>query len=555
MTDGCTTTRPWPRSMHRSTLLVALTSISCNACSPATLGDLPMTDGMSGSGDGESSSGVGASETGAEEPEWLTIQLTVNKDVDLLFVIDDSASMGPFQQRLAANIPAFINVLEDPEVKANYRIAITTTDVGNPACAGTSSERGAFVASSCRSRQADFANGELDVAQTSCLDNCAYDGVVPHPTTTAFDDVPRSRPWLENIEGDTNVGTTTVEALQCWLPQGIAGCELVSPLEAAYLAIERARTPSDPAYGFLRDSAFLFVVYVTNGSDCSASPIGEAVFAAPHELWSDPSVATQGACVYAGVVCNEPMAGPNDTMVCESCEPGDRGFDGGSSGPEDAVLYPVTRYIDQLDELRAERVPYGADVRAVAIAGFPLGDDPTPVLATSADPEFQRKYGAAPDCTTDDGIGMPPVRVAAVVQGSGAEIDQASICQDDYSPVLGDIADFIRDQIKPACVPRCVADHDPSTPTLEPSCEVRQSTPTDPPIAVPRCNPDETIPDEVDVCWVSLVGDERSGYCADEGSNLELRLVRREGHPAPGGTTVEITCEWSEQPAIDCPGL
>ncbi|HWB79485.1 MAG TPA: VWA domain-containing protein [Nannocystaceae bacterium] len=542
--------------MHRSTLLVALGSISCNACAPATLGDLPMTDGASGSGDDESTS-VGASDTGDAEPEWFTIQLTVNKDVDLLFVIDDSASMGPFQERLAANFPAFVNVLEDAEVKANYRIAITTTDVGNPACAGASSERGAFVASSCRSRQADFVSGELDVAQASCLDNCAYDGLVPQPTTTAYDDVPRSRPWLESIEGNNNVGTTTTEAAQCWLPQGIAGCELVSPLEAGYLALERARTPGDPAYGFLRETAFLFVVYVTGGSDCSASPEGEAIFTAPNAFWTDPSAATQGACWSAGVACSAPSDGPDGTTIYGACEPADRGLDGGPAAPEDAVLFPIPRYLDQFEELRAERVPYGADVRAMAVAGYPIGTDELE-FASSADPDVQREHGIAPNCTSDGGIGIPPVRVAAVVEATAIDSDDASICTDDYSPVLGDVADFIRDQIKPACVPRCVADADPSTVVLEPSCLVRQQLLApygEDVFDVPRCSADESLPDDaIDVCWVSLVGDDRSDYCTDEGSNLELRLVRREGHPAPGGTSVEITCEWSEQPAIDCPG-
>lgn len=542
--------------MHRHTLLVALSTISCNACAPATLGDLPMTDGMSGSGDDDGTTSIGAADTGDAEQEWFAVQLTVNKDVDLLFVIDDSSSMAPFQTTLAASIAGFVDVLEDPEVKANYRIGITTTDVGNPACAGSSSERGAFVASSCRSRQSDFVAGELDVGQSACLDACAYDGVVPQPTTTAFDDVPRSRPWLEQIEGNANFGTTAAEALQCWLPQGIAGCELVSPLEAGYLALERARTPGDPAYGFLRDSALLYIVYVTNGSDCSSSPLGEAMFAGPSELWTDPSAATQGACWNAGVACSSPSPGPNGTTIYGACEPADRGLDGELSDPEDAVLFAIDRYIDQLAELRADRASYGAEVRAIAIAGVPAGDDPQLAFATSDDLALQREHGIAPDCTAADGIGIPPVRVAAVVEASGTAIGSASICGDDYSPALVDIADAIRDQIEPACVPSCVADADPTTAVLDPSCELRQSMPgAAGTIGVPPCNADETLPSDADVCWVGLVGDHRSNYCSDEGSNLEVRLVRRDGHPAPGGTTVEITCEWSERPAIDCPGL
>lgn len=515
-----------------------------------------MTDGMSGSSEGDgSSTSIGAADTGDGEPEWFTIQYTVNKDVDLLFVIDDSAAMAPFQATLAANFPAFIDVLEDPEVLASYRIGITTTNVGNPACTGTA-ERGAFIASSCRERLPDFVTAEVDAQETGCLDYCQFDSLHPLPTTTALDEVPRARPWLENIDGNDNAGTaTTIEAAQCWLPQGIAGCDLVSPLEAGYLALERARTPGDPAHGFLRETASLFVVYLTNGSDCSASPVGEAIFAEPSAFWTDPSAATQGACWSAGVACSSPSPGPDGTTLYGACEPADRGLDGTTAGPDDAVLFPIQRYIDQFDELRAERLPLGADVFAVAIAGFEISDDPQLEFATSPDVELQREHGIAPNCSVGDGLGIPPVRVAAVVEASAIEPRNASICTDDYSPVLGNIADFIRDQIKPACVPRCVADTIPSTTPLDPGCVLRQHVPTEDGEVVeevPQCTSVQALPSGADVCWVPLL--EPSDYCTNQGWNLEARLVRREGHPAPGGTSVEITCEWSEQPAIDCPG-
>src|SRR5690606_37322104 len=65
------------------------------------------------------------------------IQLNVNKDVDILFVIDNSGSMGEEQAILAANFGAFIDVLERPDVKANYRLGVTTSDTDNPRCDGT----------------------------------------------------------------------------------------------------------------------------------------------------------------------------------------------------------------------------------------------------------------------------------------------------------------------------------------------------------------------------------------------------------------------------------
>ena len=63
--------------------------------------------------------------------EYKDIPVTVNRNVDLLFVIDDSPSMADKQANLAANFPNFINVLNTiqgglPDV----HIGVVTSDVG-----------------------------------------------------------------------------------------------------------------------------------------------------------------------------------------------------------------------------------------------------------------------------------------------------------------------------------------------------------------------------------------------------------------------------------------
>jgi hypothetical protein len=50
--------------------------------------------------------------------------------------------MAEEQALLSANFAAFIDVLEAPDVRANYRIGITTTDAGNPRCPNTTPENG-----------------------------------------------------------------------------------------------------------------------------------------------------------------------------------------------------------------------------------------------------------------------------------------------------------------------------------------------------------------------------------------------------------------------------
>jgi len=117
------------------------------------------TDGAGGSGSSRGSDDTTPADTGTDggaRSEWQAIQITTPKEVDVLMVIDDSSSMATRQGRIAANAAAFVAVLEAGDVAANYRLGITTTDVGNPACAGGAPNRGAFVASSCHERFDDF---------------------------------------------------------------------------------------------------------------------------------------------------------------------------------------------------------------------------------------------------------------------------------------------------------------------------------------------------------------------------------------------------------------
>src|SRR6185503_2996542 len=139
-----------------------------------------------------------------------------------------------------------------PDVEANYRIGVTTTDNGNPYCGSTGPEGGKLQMTSCRTRQGEFiftGTPTADVTDIACLDHCTIDDMDIQPTATELDPDLRPRPWLENIDGKTNLpdadgnGTpdyTTIEAFQCFGPQGIAGCGFESHLESMYLSFLHA---------------------------------------------------------------------------------------------------------------------------------------------------------------------------------------------------------------------------------------------------------------------------------------------------------------------------
>lgn len=558
------------------------------------LGELPgETDGSAMSSEDDEASDDGTSaDTGADAPpgEWIGLQVTTNKQVDLLFVIDDSRSMGALQANLTGNLPSFVNALEAPDVHAEYRIAITTTDVGAPGCESTA-ESGAFVASTCLQRISDFFGEDgQDVAQAACLDMCTHATIDIRSSDIEDDDTHVRRPWVERIGAETNINgdVTPLDVLQCFVPQGIDGCEFIAPLEAAKLAIERARTPGAPEYGFLRERAHLEVVIVTDGDDCSVPFEKRAIFLTPDECydadgdgddtddctqvyWTDPEAdaPTPGVCWNAGVECTGAEAQPDGTTAYASCVPADKGLDGAPASADDAVMVPVQAYGDWIAELDVEKGQYGAHAALRAVVGVPIGDT-TLSFATSTDPAVNLEQGIGPSCeytATDPAVAaFPPVRLREVItdvaDGPLGEEWLSSACATDFSPVLDGVASSIRAQVKPACATRCAEDLDPSTPALDFECEVRQTVPGPEPEVdvVPTCLADDVVPDGVDVCWVPLTRDGEvltamSEECVDDGWNLEARIVRRAGHPALSGTVVEIACEWTDEVDGACPGV
>src|SRR5687767_14066731 len=56
------------------------------------------------------------------------IPVAVNRRLDVLLVIDNSAAMAPYQERLAANVRRFVDALRaTPGGLPNLRLAVTTT--------------------------------------------------------------------------------------------------------------------------------------------------------------------------------------------------------------------------------------------------------------------------------------------------------------------------------------------------------------------------------------------------------------------------------------------
>ena len=149
--------------------------------------------------------------------------------MDILFVVDNSGSMGQEQANLATNFPGFIGVLDDAEL--DYRVGITTTGmdyeytIDTPLGPIPGSETGGD-------------NGEL-------LQRCNM-----------------QRRWVE--ASDTNPSGD----LSCAAEVGSGGPSTEMPLAAMRAAFDD-RIADGTNAGFLRDDALLAIVILTDENDCS----------------------------------------------------------------------------------------------------------------------------------------------------------------------------------------------------------------------------------------------------------------------------------------------
>ncbi len=205
----------------------------------------------------------------------MVVDARVKKDVDILFLIDNSPSMSPKQKALAKNIPLFIQKID--ETGANYHVGIATSDVGSDVAPGQlwggnigkcdtfEGDDGVLQAVACDSRT-DVTSD----AKNACTTLCPDDKFVPND----------GHRFISKVEGVTNVPVSMeldpmsgkmvdrgpIHAFQCMALVGDSGCGIEGQLEASMRALDGHRSENS---GFLRSNSVLAVIYITDEDDCS----------------------------------------------------------------------------------------------------------------------------------------------------------------------------------------------------------------------------------------------------------------------------------------------
>ena len=388
--------------------------------------NLEPTGGPDDDGDGD-----GSETSGSPQPTEPSSEL------DVLFVVDNSGSMGEEQAGLSESIGSFVQPLIDGGL--DVLVGVTTTDDSNYWCRGSGvsgPESGQLVYSSCQSRLGDFYFVGTDTnAETACTDFCSLDSV-------------SGGPWLEVSDVSNAVST-----LQCVLPQGINGCGFESTLESARKALLLADSDQSAQAGFVRDGAHLAVVFLTDEADCSFnSDLQDIVFGEEgvgnQEFWSLPGVQqspSSAVCWNAGVDCNF-------ALDSDQCTSANKDVDGNpTTDPDDAALYPLARFRSQLEALREDKLPAGAEVFVFGIVGVPENYPQLGVMSYTEGPDanspesFQARFGIGQGCSSQVSEAVPPVRIRELVEDSAwGELGKLySVCSTDYSPALADMASTI----------------------------------------------------------------------------------------------------------------
>ncbi len=421
------------------------------------------------------------------------------RDLDILFVIDDSLSMQDEQESLRANFSRLIGVLESLDGGLpNVQIGVITPNLGTSAIDGT---------------------------MATTIGGCAAQGEAGTLRAQAGNGPRFLRDVADSSGGRVrNYPGTLAEAFASLATVGTAGCGIEQHLEAA----KRALDGTNPLNaGFLRPEAYLAIIVIADEDDCSLAK--STLFA------GNPTDGTYGdrvnfRCTSQGVVCDSPGT-PLDaaTGIRTDCHPS---FDPASE------LAQIDRYVDAFKALK----PSSLDVIVAGIVGEPepfeiVNKGTTKVLKDSCAP------GSGPGGTTQ--LAVPAVRLADFLLQFTDRNTRTSICDGDLSQGLTQIGALLKDVVNDPCFDNPLLDADPGTPGAQYDCSVVET----------RSRPDQTD-EEIRVvfpcgqgpfpCWRI---EEDAVACAYTDTDPHLKLViDRNGEPIGANTHIQASCVTAPQP-------
>jgi hypothetical protein len=366
-----------------------------------------------------------------------TFQSAINRNVDLLFLIDDSSSMTASQDNLRNNFPTFMQKLKEDPGLPNIHVAVVSSDMGaDGSCDDATNKRGIFQYT---------AKTPDDPTVPPCTTNL-------DPGATFISDTGGVRNYTGNIE----------DTFSCIARLGQTGCGFEHQFAAILRALgaDGAPAPAENA-NFLRPEAYLVVVLITNEDDCSASP-GVPLFdtSANQDLASRLGPIKNFRCNEFGHLCDgmppnrkAPGNDMSQTVSYANCTSNDR----------DGYLLSA---LDTANRLKLLKPEHPDQVIVAAITGpatpytvhwtKPTAPDTSCGAASCPWPEISTSCGSK-ETPGLIGFADPSVRINEFVDHFGDNGLKMTICTDNFAPALDRIGTLINQKLKPPCVAGTVA--------------------------------------------------------------------------------------------------
>ncbi|MEO8846271.1 MAG: hypothetical protein ABI591_00185 [Kofleriaceae bacterium] len=411
-----------------------------------------------------------------DDPDGLTevasLPAMVTRDLDVLFMIDNSPSMDDKQTALLASFPTMMDQLSNLDGGLpNVHIGVATSDLGTTGTNGVVAPGiGGTAQGGCQGHGKD---GQLQSANATALTGTFIEDI---------DDGAGGR--TRNYTGELRDVFTSIAHV------GGNGCGFEQTLGAMQRALDRTNTANA---GFIRQDANLAIVILSDEDDCTASDTTSLLAADTSALGPLQSF----RCTRYGVTCDDggTTTDAMNTIGTKS------GCHANASSPNVAGVQPIVDFVKDLKDDPSQ-------VMVAAIVGNP---DPVAVELRAPSGSTTAIPALAHSCQyagTDGSLEVadPAVRTAQFVNAFGDRGALTSVCGADLSLPLENIGLRAKQLMGDPCIPIALA-HPAS-----PSCVVTDGT-------APMSACDTTTGD----CW-RIVSD--TFACAQSPDQLRVEIVR-----------------------------
>lgn len=515
---------------------------------------------------------------GTEVQTDLYISVAPVRQIDLAIMVDNSPSMGPKIEKLNAAFPQLIASLREPTegILPDLRVAIIDSDLGTGGAYAGGPCGPKMLTDGTESNFGDMGRFQMPSSPTTCPLN---PGAL----------------FLEHQAGMAVSYTGDISnALACLTGNlGTAGCFQEHQLQAFEFALVAAGVGSEAQRAaFLRPSAQLGLIFLTDEDDCSAA-LTVGVFGDKPELRGEsPSLRCATRAHLCGGV-NLATSLPGYPAAASFVHPfsdcrarTDACLDTSSGEPVDASGPTDCSPLRSTSEMAKEILALKADSSQVLVAGifgwprsdadmataeYKIAPVPNPDTTDAAHPTVFDYWPVCYDpnhlpspATTDPGTGFDAtaaawgatggLRESAYIDAFGGSGMKLSICEPDFAPAMARIGQALAGKMQSLCVDQKLLDTDLVTPGLQPDCRVvwRKPVPDpgDPshltyledPRSMPQCAPGATHGAVATDCWQLTFDTTR---CPVNGQRVAVLRTAAEIAAAPqlpAGTKLGMQC-------------